>query len=134
RAEALVEFGAVDEILELDLGEGAALAGLHVLRLDRSPQAALVLDDVARANLVAVDLHRTSWIGESARAGGAAAPGNRAGHYQLLAGVAPENRLGRPGLAIAATVRVPPPGASALRGASPRRACAPRHARNRKGR
>ena len=44
-------------VLQLDLGVGRTLAGLHGLRLDRDPQPALVLDDVAGANLVAVDFH-----------------------------------------------------------------------------
>jgi hypothetical protein len=57
RPEALVQLGAVADVLELDLQVGAALAGLGVLDLDGAPQAALVLDDVAGTDGVAVDLH-----------------------------------------------------------------------------
>ena len=38
RAEALVELGAVDEVLQLDLVVGAALAGLHAVGLHRQPR------------------------------------------------------------------------------------------------
>jgi hypothetical protein len=44
-------------VLHLDLHIGAALAGLGVLDLDGAPQAALELDDVARTNVHAADLH-----------------------------------------------------------------------------
>src|SRR3546814_9348076 len=56
-AEALVQLGAVADVLQLALQVGAALAGLGVLDLHSAPQAALVFDDVARADRVAVDLH-----------------------------------------------------------------------------
>ncbi len=56
-AEALVELGAVADVLELDLQIGPALAWLGVLDLDRSPETALMLDDVARTDGVAVYLH-----------------------------------------------------------------------------
>src|SRR3546814_8115364 len=56
-AEPLVQLGAVADVAQLDLHESAALAGLHVLGLDRAPQAALMLDDVAGPDRVAVDLH-----------------------------------------------------------------------------
>jgi hypothetical protein len=54
--EALVELGAVDQVLELDLIVRAALAGLHMVGPDRHPQPAIVLDDVAGTDFVAVDL------------------------------------------------------------------------------
>jgi hypothetical protein len=56
-AKALVQLGAVADVLELDLQVGAALAGLGVLDLDCAPQAPLVLDHVAGTDRVAVDLH-----------------------------------------------------------------------------
>ena len=59
RTETLIEFPSVDEVLQFDLCESAALAGLHVLDLNRRPEAALVLDDVAGTDFVAVDLHGT---------------------------------------------------------------------------
>ena len=55
-AEALVELGAVDQVLQFDLVVGAALAGLDVIGPDRHPQAAIMLDDVAGTDFVAVDL------------------------------------------------------------------------------
>ena len=57
RAEALVELGAVDQVLELDLLVGRPLAGLDVLGPDHAPQPVLVLEHVARADLVGADLH-----------------------------------------------------------------------------
>jgi len=56
RAEALVELGAGDDILELDLGIGAALARLHRLGLHRHPQPALMLDHEAGTDFIACDL------------------------------------------------------------------------------
>src|SRR3546814_17670266 len=55
-AEALVQLGAVADVLQLALQVGAALAGLGVLDSHRAPQPALVLDDVAGADRVAVDI------------------------------------------------------------------------------
>ena len=61
RAETLVELGAVDQVLQLDLIIGAALAGLDMVALDRRPEAALMLDDIARTDFVAVDFHVCSF-------------------------------------------------------------------------
>ena len=47
----------VDPVLQLDLGEGAALARLDVRGLDRDPQAPVVGDHIAGLDGVAVDLH-----------------------------------------------------------------------------
>ena len=55
RAETLVELGAAEDGLELDLGIGAALAGLDVIDLHRDPETVLVIDDEAGADFVAVD-------------------------------------------------------------------------------
>src|SRR5690606_35633480 len=63
-AEALIELGAVDEVLQFDLVVGAALAGLHRIGLDRDPQAAIMLDDVAGSDFVAVDLGHGALSGE----------------------------------------------------------------------
>src|SRR4029450_1746994 len=62
-AESLVELGAVDRVLELDLRVSRSFAGLHVLRLHRYPEPAFVLDHVAGSDFVAVDLHGA--LGES---------------------------------------------------------------------
>jgi hypothetical protein len=43
--------------LHLDLHVGAALAGLRVLDLHRTPDAALIFDDVAGTDVDAADLH-----------------------------------------------------------------------------
>ncbi len=91
RAEALVELGAGQNGLELDLGIGAALAGLDVIDLDRDPQAILMVDDEAGADFVAVDLgHVLLFVGvkgghRRARqaSSGAVGPGG-AGAPQLL--------------------------------------------------
>jgi hypothetical protein len=56
RAETLIELGAVDQVLQLDLVVGAALAGLDGVGSDRHPQAAIMLDDVAGTDFVAIDL------------------------------------------------------------------------------
>jgi hypothetical protein len=72
-AEALVQLGTGADVLKLDLEIGTALARLGVHGLDRAPELALVLDDVAGLNGVAVDLHRRSplirliCLGKSAR-------------------------------------------------------------------
>jgi len=57
-AEALVQLAAVQQVLQFDLGEGAALARFDVGGLHRHPQAFLVLDHVAGLDGVAIDLHR----------------------------------------------------------------------------
>ena len=67
RAEALVELGAVDQILELDLLVGGALAGLDVLGPDHAPQPVPVLEHVARANVVGADLHDLNSKGSALR-------------------------------------------------------------------
>ncbi len=54
--EALVQLAAVADVLHLDLGEGAALAGLDVADLHRDPESAVVLEDIAGPDLVAIDL------------------------------------------------------------------------------
>jgi hypothetical protein len=46
-AEALVQLGAVAQVLQLHLGEGAALAGLHMVDLHRDPEPVIVLEHVA---------------------------------------------------------------------------------------
>ena len=56
-AEALVELGAAAQVAHLDLGEGAALAGLHQLALQHEPQLALMLEHIARLDVDGVDLH-----------------------------------------------------------------------------
>src|SRR5690606_24882148 len=61
--EALVELAVVDQILQFDLREGAALAELHMLNLHRRPKASLMLDDVAGANFVTVDLGHGPYLG-----------------------------------------------------------------------
>jgi hypothetical protein len=47
----------VDEVLELDLHIGPALARLRVLDLYRAPDAAFIFDDVAGTDVHAADLH-----------------------------------------------------------------------------
>src|SRR3546814_20083919 len=56
-AEADIVLAAVDEILQLHLHIGAALAGLGVLDLHGAPDAAFIFDDVAGTNVHAADLH-----------------------------------------------------------------------------
>ena len=51
RAEADIVLAPVDEVLELDLHIGPALAGLGVLDLHRAPDAAFIFDDVAGTNV-----------------------------------------------------------------------------------
>ena len=58
RAEAFVQLVAGLEVLGLDVGEGAALAGLDVGGLGYDPQAAVHLQDHAGLDGVAVDFHR----------------------------------------------------------------------------
>src|SRR3546814_19838900 len=62
-AEALVELGAVADVLELDLEIGAALAGLGVHGIHRPPEAALMLAHNAGPCGVVVALH---WRGHGA--------------------------------------------------------------------
>ena len=57
RAEADIVLAPVDQILELDLHIGAALARLGVLDLHRAPDAAFIFDDIAGTNRDAADLH-----------------------------------------------------------------------------
>ncbi len=56
-AEADVGLAPVDQVLHLDLHESPALARLGVLDLGDLPDAALVFEDVAGANIDATDLH-----------------------------------------------------------------------------
>ena len=74
RAEALVELGAVDQVLQLDLVVGAALAGLDRVGPDRHPEAAIVLDDVAGTDFVAVDLGHVCFSGRDVRRTAISAP------------------------------------------------------------
>src|SRR5579885_3250433 len=60
RADAFVQLGAVADVLELDLQIGAPVAHLHDVNLGCTHQAALILEDVAGAHFVAVDLHGKS--------------------------------------------------------------------------
>ncbi len=60
RAEPLVELAPVAHVLHLDLGEGAALARLHMGGLDHHPEPAVVLQDVPRPDFIAVDLRHVS--------------------------------------------------------------------------
>jgi hypothetical protein len=57
--EPFIELGAVDEVLHLDLVEGATLAGLDGIGLHNCPQAAIVLKHVAGANFISVDFHES---------------------------------------------------------------------------
>src|SRR5690606_35846114 len=56
-AEAFVQLIAGLEVLGLDVGESPALAGLDVAGLGDDPQAAVVLQDHAGLDGVAVDFH-----------------------------------------------------------------------------
>ena len=62
RPETLVQLVAGFQVLGLDVGEGAALAGLDVAGLGDDPQAAVVLQDHAGLDGVAVDFHRNRWM------------------------------------------------------------------------
>ena len=62
RTEALVQLRPVADVLQLDLQEGAALARLHMLGLHGAPEAALMFNDVAGANGIAVDLHGVNLV------------------------------------------------------------------------
>ena len=73
RAEALVELGAGLDVLQLDLPIGAPVAHLHLLRLDRAPELALILQDITLTDLVAVDLHGADYLAGRAGKGGAEA-------------------------------------------------------------
>ncbi len=59
-AEALVELAAVEQVLQLDLVVGRALAGLHRAGLDRGPERAVVLDHHAGPDVAAADLGHES--------------------------------------------------------------------------
>ena len=56
-AEANVGLAAIDQVLHLDLHEGAALARLGVLRLGNFPDALLIFENIAGTNIDAADLH-----------------------------------------------------------------------------
>src|SRR5208282_2900794 len=56
-APALVGLAAALEVAHLDLDEGAALAGRDDLDLEHGPLPAVVLDDVAGADQVGLELH-----------------------------------------------------------------------------
>ncbi len=66
RAETLVQLAAVAEVLQLHLGKGTALAGLHDIDLHRDPQPAVMLQHVAGPDFVAIDLGHgeNSWGGD----------------------------------------------------------------------
>ena len=55
-AETLVELAAIENVLELDLVVGRALAGFHRAGLDRGPERAVVLDHHAGPDVAAADL------------------------------------------------------------------------------
>ena len=57
RAEPLVQLGAVTNVAKLDLGKGAAFAGLHMFDLHRGPQAPVMFDHIAGFDGVTVQLH-----------------------------------------------------------------------------
>src|SRR5690606_2810016 len=73
-AEAVVELAAVDQVLELDLVISRALARLHRHGFHGHPQAAIVLDDHAGPDFVAIDLHWTTFIWMRSRGGGVDVP------------------------------------------------------------
>ena len=56
-AEALIEFASIEQVFELDLIKGAALAGFHCITFHSHPKRVLVLDDITGFNLIAVHLH-----------------------------------------------------------------------------
>ena len=56
-AEALVQLAAAAQIAQLDLGEGAAFAGLDQFALQHEPELVLVFEHVARLEVDGVDLH-----------------------------------------------------------------------------
>ena len=58
-AESFVEFCTVSNIFQFDLKVCAALTRLGVLDLGGAPKPALMLDDIARSDCVAVDFHRS---------------------------------------------------------------------------
>ena len=57
RAQALVHFRAVTNVLQFNLQERATLARLYVLCFDCPHQAALVLNDISWADGITVDFH-----------------------------------------------------------------------------
>src|SRR5258705_3596137 len=65
RAEANVVLAAVNEVFQLDLHVGAALARLGVLDFDGAPNAAFIFDDVAGTDVHAADLHGIAYLIES---------------------------------------------------------------------
>ena len=58
-AESFVEFCTVSNVFQFDLKVCAALTRLGVLDLGGAPKPALMLDDIARSDCVAVDFHRS---------------------------------------------------------------------------
>ncbi len=54
--KAFVQFRPVAQVAQFNLCKGAALAGLHMVDFDRGPQTAIMLQHVAGANFVTVDL------------------------------------------------------------------------------
>jgi tRNA-modifying protein YgfZ len=60
--EAFVQLGAVAQVAHFDLREGAALAGLDVVDLHRGPEPAVMLQHVAGADFVSVDLGHGSTV------------------------------------------------------------------------
>ena len=84
-AKALVELGAVEEVLQFDLVVGAALAGLDCVRPDGDPEAAIMFDHIARTDFIAVDFHLFIRIGVGNRA-----PTSR--RQPILAPPRPQNR------------------------------------------
>src|SRR5271155_3510826 len=65
-SEALVQFRPAAQIAQLDLGEGAAFAGLNQFALQHEPELVLVLEHVARLDIDGIDFH---WRGSREGAG-----------------------------------------------------------------
>jgi len=45
-AKALIEFAAIEQVFQLNLIKGAALARFHRITFHRNPERILVLDDI----------------------------------------------------------------------------------------
>jgi len=55
--ETLVQFGPAAQIAQLDLSEGAALAGLDQFALQHEPELVLVLENIAWLDVDGIDFH-----------------------------------------------------------------------------
>src|SRR6185295_10525740 len=60
RGKAVIQFAPIDDVLELDLIVGGALAGLHGHGFDRDPERVFILDHHARTDFITIDLHEQS--------------------------------------------------------------------------